>query len=95
MSKIITLTKQPSESRIYDMDFGANMSTAETIISVTSYTASPSGLTLDPAVSISGKKVQKRISGGVAGTVYKVTAVILTSLGNVLEGEGLLHVRDN
>lgn len=95
MSKLITLYKQPSESRVYDMDFAANMSTAETISSVTSYTASPSGLTLDPAVSISGKKVQKRLSGGTAGTLYKITVVILTSLGNVLEGEGQLHVLDN
>lgn len=95
MSKLTTLYKQPSESRLYDVDFGANLASTETISSVTSYTATPSGLTLDPAIAIDGSKVQRRISGGTAGTQYKLTVVILTSLGNILEGEGLLVVLDN
>ena len=95
MPNITTLYKQPSESRVYDVDFSANMAETETIGSVTSYVASPAGLTLDATISISGQKVQRRISGGTAGAQYKITVVILTSLSNILEGEGLLVVQDN
>jgi hypothetical protein len=93
MSK--TLTKQPSESRIYTMDFSANLIAGETIVSVDSVTGAPSGLTIAGGIiSSDGKQVQNRISGGAAGTVYKITLVVTTSLSNVLEGEGALVVKD-
>ena len=85
------LEKQPSESRVYDIDFSANLAAGETISAVSSCTASPSGLTLG-AASYTGTKVQIRISGGVTGTQYKVTAIVTTSAGNTLEGEGNLLV---
>lgn len=92
-----TLIKQPSESRLYTMDFAANCAVGETISSVTSFAAdTPTGataLTVGGA-SCSGTTASARISGGTDGKQYKVTVLVLTSAGNTLEGEGILQVRD-
>lgn len=88
-----TLYKQPTESRVYTMDFSPNMVTGETISSVTSFTVSPSGLTSNTATP-NGQEVNFRLSGGTANTQYKITCVVATSLGNTLEMEGYLLVED-
>jgi len=87
------LDKQPAESRLYTFDFSQLMLTGETVATIDSFTATPSGLTLGTAVA-SGQRVQNRISAGVTNTQYKITVVVTTSLGNVLEGEANLFVRD-
>lgn len=89
-----TLTKQPSESRLYDFNFSGLLGATESITAITSITANPSGLTLSgQAIWVSAKGVQVRIAGGVAGS-YKVTAIVTTDAGNTLEGEGVLNVYD-
>jgi len=87
-----SLIKQPSESRLYTMEFAPNLAAGETVTSVSSCTASPAGLTLTGAAA-SGTKATVRISGGTADTTYKVTFVVITSASNTLEGEGYLVVR--
>lgn len=93
---IPSCTKQPSESRLYSMDFSALLADGETISGVTSVVVDK--ITLSPIVlgtaSFSGVLAQVRISGGLGGTIYKVTFVVTTSLSNVLEGEGLVNVED-
>lgn len=89
-----SLIKQPAESRLFSMDFSALLASGETISSVSSVTALPSGLTLvNPAVA-AGTRAQQRISGGTDKVAYKVTIRVVTSAGNTLEGEGILQVRD-
>lgn len=88
-----TLTKQSSESRVYSMDFSANMQPAETVVSVDSFTVTPAGLTYTSATP-SGQTAVMRLSGGVSVTQYKVTLVVTTSEGNVLEDDGYLLVKD-
>lgn len=88
-----TLYKQPSESRIYTMDFSANMSSGETLVAVTSFTVSPAGLTYTSATP-SGQVVAMRLSGGTDDVQYKITVVVTTSAGNTLENEGYLLVRN-
>lgn len=90
-----TLKKQLTESRLYDLDFSANLATGELLSTIVSLVAAPTGLTLsDQAIWTSGRGVQVRIAGGVAAS-YKITAVVTTSAGNTLEGEGVLNVSDN
>jgi hypothetical protein len=90
---IETLYKQPSESRLYTMDFSANLTTGETIASVTSVTADVAGLTIGvPAVS--GRAVQVKLSAGTADVLYKVTFMVVTSAGNILEAEGYLKIEN-
>jgi hypothetical protein len=91
---IPTLTKQPNEDRLYEMQFVGLLAAGETITGVTSVTATPAGLTLSGAPTYEGSIAKQRISGGTNGTTYKVTFVVTTSDGNVLEGEGKLKVRD-
>lgn len=87
------LTKQPSENILYDFEFADKMATAETVASVVSVTATPTGLTVG-ATAFSGTIAQVRLSGGTTGTEYLVTCKITTSLSNALEMEGRLWVED-
>ncbi len=91
--KPATLTKQPTESRVYTMDFSNNMDDAESLASVTSVTSAPTGLTVGTATAI-GKLVAFRLSSGTSNTSYKITVVTVTSMGNTLEGQGFLMVKD-
>jgi hypothetical protein len=87
------LTKQPTETRTYSIDFVNLLSSTETITSVVSVTATPSGLTLGTGV-VSGTSVAFRVSGGTDGTLYNLRVIVNTSSANVLEGDGLLEVTD-
>ena len=88
-----TLFKQPGESRLYTMDFSANMSSAETLASVVSVTADTVGITIGTPV-YSGKNAQVRISGGTSGAQHKLTWVVTTSSGNTLEADGYLKIEN-
>lgn len=89
-----TLKKQPSESRVYTMDFNANLATSETIATVVSVTADVSGLTIGSPV-VGTRSAQVRISGGTVDVLYKVTWVVTTSAGNTLEAEGYLRIENS
>lgn len=98
------LEKQPDESRVYDMDFSPKMSSAEVINAVSSVSQhkrladdsyeATAELTFPSVATFSGQIAQQRIEDGTHETTYKVTYVITTDLGNTLEAEGLLYVRD-
>lgn len=99
-----SLTKQPDESRLYDMDFSNLLATGETISSVDSVTQlewdantedyiATTDLTLG-APSTNGTIGQVRISGGNDGETYKITFLVTTDATNTLEGEGILTVVD-
>jgi hypothetical protein len=90
---IDTLVKQPSESRLYTMDFSANLAASETIDSISSVTANISGLTIGTPV-VGTRSAQARISGGTVDVLYKVTFVVVTSAGNTLEAEGYLKIEN-
>lgn len=88
---IQVLRKQPAESRIYEFEFGANMSAGETLSSAT-VVSTPTGLTVG-SPTYSGTKVQVRLSGGTTAVKYKLTCTVTTSLSNTLELDGYLDVR--
>lgn len=89
-----TNIKQPGESRMYTMDFTPLLARdGESLVSAV-VAAEPAGLTLDGTAVVSERMAQQRIAGGTAGMSYKVTFTVTTSLGNTLEGEGNLIVRD-
>lgn len=92
-----SLIKQPAESRLLSMDFSALLAQGETVLSVSSFTAdTPTGAAALAISGIlaSGFYAQARVAGGTSGTVYKLTALVVTSQGNTLEGEGLLQVKN-
>lgn len=92
--------KQPSESRLYTFDFTALLGNG-TIASVTSVVqenqslvSGSSDLTLGSPTTNNLKLVQIRILAGTNYEDYKITALIVDSGGNILEGEGLIRVRN-
>lgn len=87
------LDKQPSESRLYDIDFAPLLAAGDTVTAVTSVIESPSGLTIG-AASISTPKIQIRISGGTSPVLYKITAIVTTANGDTLETDVLLRTED-
>jgi len=81
------------------IDFTSMLNPGETLVSVKSVSASVySGVDANPAAlvaavpSISGNKVLQLFTGGVAGTIYNISALVNTSLGQVLEIDGYLVV---
>jgi hypothetical protein len=91
-----SLIKQPAESRVFSMNFAAMLAAGETLAGVTSvtYTGGDALLTLSGPAAYSGAVAQQRILGGTDGMEYKVTFIVTTSQGNILEGEGVLQVRN-
>jgi hypothetical protein len=91
-----TLVKQPSESRLYSMDFSGLMAAGEFI---NGCALTPAHEVTTPALVVgtpvyAGQIAQARASAGKAGTTYKITFVVTTNAGNTLEGEGNLIVRE-
>lgn len=78
------------------MDFAGLLSSGETIAGVSTPTIDK--VTVPPIVvgttAYSGTLAQVRLSGGLTGTRYKVTILVITSTGNILEGEAYLNVED-
>ena len=87
------LNKQPSESRLYDIDFSPLLATSDVINAVTSVTESPSGLTIGGA-SIASPLIQFRISGGTDEILYKITVIVTTTGGDILETDVRLRVEE-
>ncbi len=87
------LNKQPTESDLFDIDFTPKLAAGDTISSVTSVATAQSGLVIG-APALSSPKVQVRISSGNSGTLYKITAIVITANGNTLETDVLLRVEE-
>lgn len=94
------LYKQPSESRLYHFIFTNLLSSGEVIELISSVAqvnlgkvAGSSALTIG-SQSYSDNAIQIRISGGTVGESYKLTAIGISSVGNILEVDGILHVKE-
>jgi len=87
------LTKQPTETRLMTMSFSSSMAVGETIVSIDNMSTTPAGVTLG-ATSTLPQSAALLISGGTDNKKYKIQIKITTSLGQVLENEGYLEVRD-
>lgn len=85
------------------MDFSPNMIDGETIAAINSVVETTvaedetetvtTDLTFGTPV-FSGQRGQVQISVGLTGTLYKVTWIASTSLGNIIEAEGYLMVEN-
>lgn len=91
-----TVIKQPSESRLYTMEFAALLGVGESLSTVVSVVVDKVTV---PVLSVantavSGSTLTFRLAAGLGGTRYKVTGIVTTSAGNTLEGEGIVQVED-
>lgn len=84
--------KTPDEVVKRTFEFaGEELATGEVISSISSSGSEPSGITVSSPV-ISGTQVQVTLSGGTAGSVYKLFLKVVTSIGQTLEACGILSV---
>lgn len=101
------LTKRTVEDRTYDIDCTAELATGETIVSIGTIAASPTGPTFgsglinaaeieyrDGFEAPAGKVMQFRIAAGTSGTRYKITAAYITSKGDTRQAAVMLDVQD-
>lgn len=93
--------KQPGESKLYQFDFTNGLEDSETISSINSLTFvnlgrvdGSSDITIS-GQTISSKFVQCRIAEGQDHEEYQVTCKVTTTLSNILELDGILHIRDD
>lgn len=97
--ELTRLTKQPSESRLFDFDFSGKMAEGATIATVVSVVAAPPGTVEEPGLTIgstafSGQVAQVRISAGTDQVEYILTCKVTTNTGDTLELDGALWVED-
>jgi hypothetical protein len=97
MSDPQTLTKQPSESRIYTFRFKRLIPPGEsiaTILSVSQERIDGEGDVTLGQQTFDGADAQIRISGGTDGALHKLTCIVRDTAGNELETEGFLRIKD-
>lgn len=93
-------TRTPDESFPLGFDFAAVLGAAETIASATITAAVVDGTDADVAtrftgsVAMTANTVRRRFVGGVAGTRYLITAIVVTSDANTFEECAELLVED-
>lgn len=94
------LHKQPGESLLLDMPLANRMREGDTITGFVAtfptYTnmgevVGSTNISID-SQSYSGTTVQVRISAGQTGEHYKITVRVTTTLGDTIEGDGMLYV---
>jgi hypothetical protein len=99
---LYVLTKQPGENILFDMPLAKIMRTGDTIsgyvATFPTYTnmgkvASSTNITIVSS-TYSGTTAQIRISAGQANENYKITVRVTTTLGDTIEADGMLYVRD-
>lgn len=92
--------KDPQEIVTLGWDFSALLEDAETLMTATASVTVVEGTDATPsailfgAPEIGGVTVRHAIQAGVAGVLYRIAAVVDTSLGNRYLEVGLLRVRE-
>jgi hypothetical protein len=92
------VVKQPSEVRQYTMDFANTLATGETISTITSVSIELRGGGLSDVTvyneAVSGDTIVFWVSGGTDGQTHRIEIVVVTNVGQTIEGDGLLSIRD-
>lgn len=99
-TSLLVIVKQPWEDLLVDMDLSGRMRESDAIASVDSVAfvnqgkvISSTDITLG-ANAFSGGIVQVRVTEGQDLENYKISFRCTTTLGDKVEGDGMLYVRD-
>lgn len=97
-------TKTPREDLLFTLPFANLLESGETINEPGSGEAYSDDLRVEPVThpvqltvgepELSGTDLQMQISGGLAGTIYRIAQTVATSLGNTREAIGYVKVTD-
>lgn len=91
--KVGTFNKQPAERLSNSIVYTEALDDGDSIASVVSCTADPAGLTVSP-VLVSDDRVRIWAEGGVSGVAYKITVIVATNGGEILEDELICKVKE-
>ena len=98
MSILGKTTKQPGESRFYDIDLSQDLMDGDYVTSVAlsvTCTTTPADTSMDALVhTATGSVVRLFAFGGTSGETYKLTTTATTSFGEVLEDEIIVKVKE-
>ena len=86
-----TFIKQPSDTMDYDIDYTDWLTTGDNVSSVVITTET--GITVDSSF-INDPRVKIWLSGGTAGTTYKVTCTMTSADGRIRQDEFKVKVRE-
>lgn len=87
------LYKQPTETKIFDIEFENQLASGDSLSSITSVTEATAAITI-ASTSISGTKVRGTYSGGVDGVTYHIVAIVVTTDVETIEVDVYLRVVD-
>jgi hypothetical protein len=94
---IARFEQQPLEVKRYRVDFRDHLTTGETISAPTfiiSPTTAPLLQVLNVAIDPEGQQLVMFVSGGTTATIYRITMRTNTSVGQTLEDEIELSIRE-
>jgi len=88
------LYKQPSEAKIFYIEFSNQLDTGDSLSTLTSVLETTGGITI-ASKSIVGTTVKATYSGGTDGTTYAIVAIVVTADGETIESDVYLRVIDS
>ena len=88
------LYKQPSEAKVYSIEFADQLATGDSLSAITSITESTGDITI-AGETIVGTLVQATFSGGDNGTTYHIECIVTTDSGETIEVDVYLRVLDD
>lgn len=86
-----TFTKQPSDAMDYDIDYTDWLTSGDNVQSAV--VTPDTGITLDSMV-INDPRIKIWLSGGTAGTTYKITCTMTSADGRVRQDEFKIRVKE-
>ena len=100
MPMLGSVTKQPSETELYSIDYSNDLDSVNTFVilgtAVVDLEGSLEGLPIIDTALIdpTAQQVKLFVSGGTAGSIYKITVRIQTDTGRILEDDFKLKIKD-
>lgn len=95
MAILGTFIKQPADVVDYDVDFGTEWLPTGDKLASASASVTPSGLTLGSTIiDVTETVVKQWVSGGTAGTTYKVEITATTDAGRVKQVEFKVKLKE-
>lgn len=88
------LYKQPSETKIFAIEFSNQLASGDSLSTLTSVLEATGDITIT-SKSISGTTVLGTYSGGTDGTTYAIVAIVVTTDGETIESDVYLRVIDS
>lgn len=91
--------KQPAEERFLDINLSADLLPGDAVsgstVSVACISDAPDGTLLATVTAVSVTSVRLFVTGGTNGKDYKVTVLTETAMGEKLEDEVIVRVRES